>query len=335
MRAVVMQGLHQPLALETLDDPTPQAGDVVVKIGRCGICGSDLHMTEDPAYGINKGDVLGHEFAGEVVALGKGAEGLKLGDLVSVIPLKSCGHCASCMSGEVAWCDQFGLQGGGYAEYAVTKPNQCIRLPQSASLADGAIIEPLAVALHGVNMSGMKPGDKVLILGAGPIGLAVAFWARRKGASDVIIQDLATFQEARAMEMGATGFNVSPDDPVGSVEQMLGTKPDIVFECVGVPGLIAQAVEQVRKRGTICLLGLCTRPDTFNSFAMLSKEVRLITSAFFTRQEYEEALDALDAGAAEPRALVTDTISLADTPARFEALRKRTHECKVLIAPGQ
>lgn len=335
MRAVVMQGLHQPLALETLDDPTPQTGEVVVKVGRCGICGSDLHMTEDPAYGINKGDVLGHEFAGEVVALGKGAEGLKLGDLVSVIPLKSCGHCESCKSGEVAWCDHFGLQGGGYAEYAVTKPNQCIRLPQSASLADGAIIEPLAVALHGVNMSGMKPGDKVLILGAGPIGLAVAFWVRRKGASDVIIQDLATFQEARAMEMGATGFSVSPGDPVRSVEQMLGTKPDIVFECVGVPGLIAQAVEQVRKRGTICLLGLCTRPDTFNSFAMLSKEVRLITSAFFTRQEYEEALDALDAGAAEPRALVTDTISLADTPARFEALRKRTHECKVLIAPGQ
>jgi (R,R)-butanediol dehydrogenase/meso-butanediol dehydrogenase/diacetyl reductase len=292
-------------------------------------------MTEDPAYGKAKGDVLGHEFAGEVVALGKGAEGLKLGDLVSVIPLKSCGQCPSCLSGEVAWCDAFGLQGGGYAEFAVTKPNQCIRLPQSASLADGAIIEPLAVALHGVNMSGMKPGDKVLILGAGPIGLAVAFWARRKGASDVIIQDIASFQEARAMEMGATSFCVSPDDPVGSIEQMLGTKPDIVFECVGVPGLIAQAVEQVRKRGTICLLGLCTRPDTFNSFAMLSKEVRLITSAFFTRQEYEEALDALDAGAAEPRALVTDTISLADTPAQFEALRKRTHACKVLIAPGQ
>ena len=335
MRAVVMQGLHKPLALETVDDPTPKTGEVVVKVGRCGICGSDLHMTEDPAYAVNKGDVLGHEFAGEVVALGKDAEGLKVGDLVSVIPLQSCGQCAACKSGEVAWCDSFGLQGGGYAEYAVTRPNQCIRLPQSASMADGAIIEPLAVALHGVNMSGMKPGDKVLILGAGPIGLAVAFWARRKGASDVIIQDLATFQEARAMEMGATGFCVSPDDPVGSVERMLGTKPDIVFECVGVPGLIAQAVEQVRKRGTICLLGLCTRPDTFNSFAMLSKEVRLITSAFFTRQEYEEALDALDAGAAEPRALVTDTISLADTPTRFEALRKRTHECKVLIAPGQ
>jgi (R,R)-butanediol dehydrogenase/meso-butanediol dehydrogenase/diacetyl reductase len=102
-----------------------------------------------------------------------------------------------------------------------------------------------------------------------------------------------------------------------------------------VPGLIEQAVSQVRNRGTILLLGLCTKPDTFNSFAMLSKEIRLITSAFFTRGEYEEALDALDAGAAEPRRLVTDTISLGDTPARFEALRKRTHDCKVLINPGE
>jgi (R,R)-butanediol dehydrogenase / meso-butanediol dehydrogenase / diacetyl reductase len=328
MRAVVMQGLHQPLSVETMDDPTPSAGEVVVKVGRCGICGSDLHMTEDPAYGKGAGDVLGHEFAGEVVALGKGTEGLAMGDLVSVIPLQSCGACASCKSGEVAWCDKFGLQGGGYAEYAVTRPNQCVKLPASASIADGAIIEPLAVALHGVNMSGLTAGDKILIIGAGPIGLAVAFWARRAGASEVIIQDISNFQEGRALAMGATGFAISPDDP------LIDGKADIVFECVGIPGLIEQAVGQVRNRGTILLLGLCTKPDTMNTFAMLSKEVRLITSAFFTRGEYEAALDVLNAGAAEPRLLVTDTISLGDTPARFEALRTRSHDCKILINPG-
>jgi (R,R)-butanediol dehydrogenase / meso-butanediol dehydrogenase / diacetyl reductase len=328
MRAAVMQGLHQPLAIETIPDPTPSAGEVVVKVGRCGICGSDLHMTEDPAYGKGAGDVLGHEFAGEVVALGKGTEGLTLGDLVSVIPLQSCGQCASCKSGEVAWCDKFGLQGGGYAEYAVTRPNQCVKLPKSASIADGAIIEPLAVALHGVNMSGLKAGDKILIIGAGPIGLAVAFWARRAGASEVVIQDISNFQKDRAMAMGATGFANSPNDP------LINGKSDIVFECVGIPGLIEQAIGQVRNRGTILLLGLCTKPDTMNTFAMLSKEVRLITSAFFTRGEYEAALDALNAGAAEPRLLVTDTISLSDTPARFEALRTRSHDCKILINPG-
>ncbi len=328
-----MQGLGQPLAVETLPDPVPQPGELVIRVGRCGICGSDLHMTEDPAYGKAAGDVLGHEFAGEVVALGRGTQGLAVGDLVSVIPLRSCGACASCRAGEVAWCDQFGLQGGGYAEYAVTRPNQCIALPRSASLADGAIVEPLAVALHGVNMAGLRPGDSVLVLGAGPIGLAVAFWARRLGAARVVVQDLARHQEERALAMGASGFVVDPVDPVGAAERGLGGKADIVFECVGVPGLIAQAVAQVRNRGTILLLGLCSQPDTFNSFAMLSKEVRLITSAFFTRGEYEAALDALDAGACEPRLLVTGTIALDDTPARFEALRRRTHDCKVLIAP--
>lgn len=335
MRAAVMQGLHKPLAVETIADPTPGEGDVVVKVGRCGICGSDLHMTEDPAYGQGAGSILGHEFAGEVVALGKGVEGLSTGDLVSVIPLQSCGQCHACQTGAVQWCESFGLQGGGYAEYALTKPNQCVRLPRSASLADGAIVEPLAVALHGVALSRMTIGDKVIVLGAGPIGLAVAFWARRYGAGRVIVQDLAEWQRDRALQMGAHDFVVEPADPIGSAERALGGKADVVFECVGVPGLIAQAVDQVRNDGTIVLLGLCTRPDTFNSFAMLSKQVKLVTSAFFTRQEYEAALDALDRGAVEPRLLVTDTISLDATPDVFESLRKRTHQCKVLINPGE
>ena len=333
MKAVTFQALHQPLAFETLPDPEPAVGQVVVKVGRCGICGSDLHMTEDAAYGCKHGDVLGHEFAGEVVGLGREAEGLKIGDLVSVIPLMSCGHCEHCRKGEVQWCAKFGLQGGGYAEYALTRPNQCVKLPVDVSLADGAIIEPLAVALHGVNLSGMKAGDKVLILGAGPIGLAVAFWARRMGAAKVAVQDIADFQRERALVMGADVFVVDPVDPVGSAEAGLGGKADIVFECVGISGLIDQAVQQVRNRGTILLLGLCTRPDTFNSFAMLQKEVRLVTSAFFTRGEYEAALDALAKGAIEPRLLVTDTISLEATPDVFETLKRRTGQCKVLISP--
>ena len=333
MKAVTFQALHTPLAFETLPDPTPDPGQVVVKVGRCGICGSDLHMTEDAAYGCKHGDVLGHEFAGEVVDLGREVEGLKTGDLVSVIPLRSCGRCEHCRKGEVQWCAQFGLQGGGYAEYALTRPNQCVKLGPDLSLADGAIIEPLAVALHGVNLSGLQQGDKVLVLGAGPIGLAVAFWVKRMGAGKVAVQDIADFQQDRALGMGADVFVVDPADPVGSAERGLGGKADIVFECVGIPGLIEQAVSQVKNRSTILLLGLCTKPDTFNSFAMLSKEVRLVTSAFFTVPEYEASLEALAQGAIEPRLLVTDTISLADTPQVYESLKRRTNQCKVLIAP--
>jgi (R,R)-butanediol dehydrogenase/meso-butanediol dehydrogenase/diacetyl reductase len=153
------------------------------------------------------------------------------------------------------------------------------------------------------------------------------------GAAKVAVQDVAEFQQARALEMGADVFVVDPADPVGGAERGLGGKADIVFECVGIPGLIEQAVSQVRPRGTILLLGLCTQPDTFNSFAMLSKEVRLVTSAFFTVPEYQASLDALASGAIEPRLLVTDTIALADTPEIFESLKHRTRQCKVLIAP--
>lgn len=337
MKAVTFQALHQPLAFEEVPDPTPGTGELVVQVGRCGICGSDLHMTEDAAYGCRHGDILGHEFAGEVVALGKddgsGFGGRKVGDLVAVIPLMSCGACEPCRKGAVQWCKAFGLQGGGYAQYAVTRPNQCVPLPADLTLDDGAIIEPLAVALHGLNLSGMRTGDKVLVLGAGPIGLAVAFWAKRLGAGKVAVQDINTFQESRALDMGADIFLVDPADPVGSASQGLGGEADLVFECVGIPGLIDQAVQQVRPDGTIVLLGLCTKPDTLNTFAMLSKQVRLITSAFFTVPEYEAALAALDAGAVAPRLLVSDTISLADTPAVFESLKQRSGQCKVLIAP--
>ncbi|GGD58233.1 alcohol dehydrogenase catalytic domain-containing protein [Erythrobacter arachoides] len=333
MKAVSFQGLHTPLAFEDVADPVPDAGELVVAVGRCGICGSDLHMTEDAAYGCEHGDILGHEFAGEVVALGRDTTGPKVGDLVSVIPLRSCGACEPCRKGEVQWCAAFGLQGGGYAQYAVTRPNQCVPLPAGLSLADGAIIEPLAVALHGVNLSGMKRGDRVLVLGAGPIGLAVAFWAQRMGAARVAVQDIAPFQQQRAIALGADVFVVDPGDPVGSASRSLGGPADVVFECVGVPGLIDQAVQQVRPRGTILLLGLCTRPDTIHTFPMLSKEVRLVTSAFFTVPEYEAALRALEEGAAQPRALVTDIIALDDVPRVFETLKRPNAQCKVLIAP--
>ncbi|MEP6867727.1 MAG: alcohol dehydrogenase catalytic domain-containing protein [Novosphingobium sp.] len=334
MKAARFIGLHRPLVVEALPDPEPGAGEIVVQVGRCGICGSDLHMSEEAAFGATPGDVFGHEFAGEVVALGRGTAGVALGDLVAVSPLKSCGQCEACRKGEVQWCAGFGLQGGGYAEFALTRPNQCIRLPAGTGLNDGALVEPLAVALHGVKLSAMRRGDKVLVIGAGPIGLSVAFWAKRFGAAHVTVQALAEWQRGLALAMGADAFVAEAADPVGAAAlAMGGVMPDVVFECAGVPGLIEQAVKQVRNRGTILLLGLCTQPDSINTFAMLSKEVRLVTSAFFTRQDFEASVDVLESGVVEPRLMITGTVSLGELPDMFEALKARTHQCKVLVAP--
>jgi (R,R)-butanediol dehydrogenase/meso-butanediol dehydrogenase/diacetyl reductase len=333
VKAAVFHGIGQKLCIEVVPDPTPGPGEVVVKVGRCGICGSDLHMTEDPMFGVPSGMILGHEFAGEIAAVGSGVSTVKVGDRVSVPPVKGCGQCASCLAGEPAWCAQMSLIGGGYGEYALTLERQIVRLPSSASLADGALIEPLAVALHGVMKSSLQTGDKVVILGAGPIGLATAFWARRMGAKQVVITDLNRFQEERAMTMGATAFVSGDEDHVAQADRILGGKADLVFECVGVPGMIAQAVEHIRIHGEVLVQGLCTRPDSFIPFKALSKECRIQFAAFFKTQEYEASLDVLSSGAAEPRALVTETIGLDALPDVFEALRKRTHQCKVLVAP--
>ena len=333
MKAAVFHGIGQKLCIEVVPDPAPGPGEVVVKVGRCGICGSDLHMTEDPMFGVPAGAVLGHEFAGEIAAIGKGVTGLKIGDRVSVPPVKGCGHCASCLKGEPAWCLEMALIGGGYGQYALALERQIVRLPSSASLADGALVEPLAVALHGVMRSSLQTGDKVVILGAGPIGLATAFWARRMGAKQIVVTDLNRFQEERAMTMGATAFVSGEEDHVAQADRILGGKADIVFECVGVPGMIAQAVEHIRIHGEVLVQGLCTRPDSFIPFKALSKECRIQFAAFFKTQEYEASLDALSSGAAEPRALITETIGLDQLPDTFEALRKRTHQCKVLVAP--
>jgi (R,R)-butanediol dehydrogenase/meso-butanediol dehydrogenase/diacetyl reductase len=332
MKAAVFDGAGRPLRLDELDMLEPAADEVLLRIAACGICGSDLHMTEDPAtFGVGAGFVLGHEFAGEVVRCGSEVTGLRPGDRVAVAPMRGCGHCDSCRRGEPAWCAQMRLIGGGYAEFAAVAARQCRKLPDDLPMAEGALAEPVAVGLHAVIRSGMKPGDRVLILGAGPIGLLVAFWARRLGARDVIVADLNRHQETRAAAIGATGFAVSGPGLEAEAQAMMGARPDIVFECVGKKRLIDFACRLVRVHGTVVGVGLCVGGDEWDPFAALSKEIQIVFAVFFTMAEFETAIEALGPGRFPLGALITDRIGFARVPAVFEALRRRTTQCKVLI----
>lgn len=333
MRAAVFRDFDRPLQIEEVDEPRPAADQVLIQVARCGICGSDLHMTREPALGAQPGAVLGHEFAGEVIEVGAAAEGFHVGDRVAVAPVRGCGHCVSCLSGEPAWCPSMLLQGGGYAELAVAAGRQCLKLPALASVEDGALVEPLAVALHGVALSGLSAGARVLVLGAGPIGLAVAFWSRRMGGTRVGVVDITPLQASLAMKVGATHFVQAGEDAVNRVHAALGGMPDVVFECVGRPGILAQALEHVRPRGSIVMLGLCTTADSFVPFRAVSKEARFVASAFFNMREYQKSLDVLDGGHVEARDLITGTVPLSEMPAVFESLRHRTSQCKVMVQP--
>jgi 2-desacetyl-2-hydroxyethyl bacteriochlorophyllide A dehydrogenase len=332
MKAAIFEGTGRPLRVHGLPVPQPAEDEVLLKISACGICGSDLHMTEDPAtFGVSEGFVLGHEFAGEVIECGRGVTGLGPGDRVAVAPMRGCGHCERCLQGEPAWCARMRLIGGGYAEFAAVAARQCRVIPDELPTAEGALAEPVAVGLHAVMRSGMKPGDNVLILGAGPIGLLAAFWARRFGARHVTVADINRYQEERAADLGATAFISSGPDLGAGIETQTGARPDIVFECVGKRGLIDFACGLVRNHGTVVGVGLCVGGDSWDPFAALSKEIRIIFAAFFSMAEFDAALEALGPGRFRPQALITTRVAIGQVPEAFEALRRRTTQCKVLI----
>lgn len=342
MRVAMYRGNGGGLAIETVADPSPAEGQVVIRVGRCGICSSDLHMTEGHDHAMHSGGVLGHEFGGEIVALGKGVEGVGIGDRVSVVPVLSCGQCGPCRSGAPFACEMgsrtigVGETWGGYAEYVTAMGRWCVPLPSGLTDDDAALAEPLAVGLHGVRMARLSPGDTVLIIGAGAVGLAVAYWARRAGAGRVIVTASSARREELAGRMGATDFLLPGEGE--TLDQALmgltgGRKADVVFECAGVSGMIDRSVSCVKRGGLIVVLGICMAPDPISTFPAVLNEVTIKFSFVADRREYEICLDALASGGVEPRAMITGTVSLDETPAKFESLRTDKQATKVMIDP--
>ena len=333
MKAAVFTQLGSPLSIIALDDPSPSPSQVVVKVTRCGICGSDLHFTQEPAFNLPAGTVLGHEYAGEIVATGLSVKTLKVKDRVVVMPLGSCGGCASCLAGQPACCAALVIQGGGYAQLACVEERQCLKLPMTISSDDAALVEPMAVGLHGVRIAQMPTGARVLVIGAGPIGLAATFWARRLGAVRVAVTATSAQRASLASAMGATEFILPADATAENITSRLGAAPDVIFECSGKPGLIARAVDWVRPRGTVLALGICPGVDHFWPLTALAKEVRVQFSALYDVREFETTIDMFEINAELPRTMVTDRIGLTQLPESFEALRTRSTQCKVLVNP--
>ena len=174
----------------------------------------------------------------------------------------------------------------------------------------------------------------MLVIGAGPIGLAVVFWARRMGAGRIACTASSTRRAELAMEMGASVFVEPSDTPVEDATRALGGPPEIVFECVGKAGLVQRSIEHAAKRGTVVIVGLCTTQDQYMPFTLIQKEITLVPSAFYDVRDFETCLDALNRGDTAPEEMVTDNVNLANMPAAFEALKHRSTQCKILVNPN-
>lgn len=335
VKAAVFVGAGQPLEIQDLPDPTPGTGEVVLKVEYCGICGTDLHFTEDHDYTYPTGFVAGHESGATVVEVGKGVEHLRVGDRVVPHPNRGCGRCVNCLSGKPYWCRDMSYNMGGYAQYMLSSANSCAKLPQTLSLMDAALVEPLSVGLLGVEKADVFPGAKVAVLGAGPIGLAAIYWAKRLGAGKVIAGASSRRRAAIATDMGADAFHAMDAEFTGNVIEDFGGEADIVIECIGVPGTIDTACTLVRPRGTVSVLGLCMSVDPIQVSVPLLKELKLQFAVGTSLHQFETVARVLDAGHVEPRAMVTDTVSIDQMPAMFEALRERSSQCKVLVKPWE
>jgi threonine dehydrogenase-like Zn-dependent dehydrogenase len=333
MRAAVFKEGGKPWVIEDRPDPEPGAGEAVIKVGRCGICGTDLNMTSGQGYDFPCDSVLGHEFAGEVVAIGKAVETLKVGDRVTALPAAGCGHCEACRMDQTVMCANMSSYDGGFAEYMRIAERTAVKLPAALSLQDGALVEPLAVGLHGLKLADIPLGARVLVLGAGAVGLSTTFWARRLGAGRVVTASRSERRRDMSLALGAHAFVQTGEGEAERINEALGGMPDYVFETVGVPGLLQQSVDLVKVNGEVISLGFCMAPDPVVPGIATFKQAKITFSLAWTLPEFQYCVDILDAGHVEPRHMVTNNIGLDAVPDMIETLRQSHNETKVHVAP--
>ncbi len=342
MRAVVA---HAAKDLRVEDAPAPEVGphDIRVRVGFGGICGSDLHYYNHGGFGVvrlREPMILGHEVAGVVEAIGTDAGRVKVGDRIAVNPSLPCNRCRYCLEGLQNQCLDMRFYGsamrfphvqGAFREVLVCRESQAHPIPDGLSLQEAAMAEPLAVGLHAARRAGSLTGKRVLVSGAGPIGTLAAMAARRAGAAEIVVVDIADGVLAFASRVGADRvINIARDpEALAPYAADKGTF-DILFEASGAEAALRSGIDAVRPRGVIVQLGLggdMTIPINF----ITAKEIEL-KGTFRFHEEFALALEFMSKGLIDVRPLITGTMPVERARDAFELASDRSRSMKVQIA---
>jgi L-iditol 2-dehydrogenase len=341
MKALVLEE-YKHLALRETPEPAPGAEEVLIRVAACGICGSDVHGYDGSSGRRLPPIVMGHEAAGTVASVGGRVTAFRVGDRVTFDSTIFCGACPYCLRGDINLCDRRQVLGvscreyrraGAFAEF-VTVPERIVhRLPASMSFAEAAMLEPTAVALHAVRVSGLRGGETALVIGAGMIGLLTLQAARALGCARVLIADIDESRLRLAQSLGATEtIHLSGSDLAREIVKGTGGV-DLALEAVGRQETIDAAIASVRKGGTVTLIGNITPQITIPLQVVVSRQLRLQGTAA-SAGEYPEAIERISRGEIQVKPLITAIAPLEDGPRWFERLY--SHEpglMKIVLAP--
>ena len=335
MKAAVFNGIED-ISIENVDEPKPKADEVLLKPAYCGICGSDLSAWKTGTY--EPGVIIGHEFSAEVVAVGSKVRSLQQGDWVvskSVVP---CLHCDFCLEGKHTLCDNVKMPGismnGGCAERVALPEAGLAKLLPGMNPKEAALVEPLAVVLHGFDKVGAFLGKTVLILGGGPIGLLATQVASLLGARHVVLAEPNPYRRAIAHTLGVSHvINPNETDVSRAMERELGNDvADLLVETSGVASVVSEAFSLVKKGGTILSLGIPTDIVESDFMSTVMNEL-VIKGSYCSFTEYSRAMDLINSGKVIVRDIITDIIPLDRiVEAGFkELLKPETPHAKILV----
>lgn len=323
MRTAVLRSLRE-MAIESRPIPQIKPGEVLIRVQAAGVCGSDLHYYEDGRIGdiqVKYPFILGHEIAGVVEAAGEGVESPALGTRVAVEPGIPCGTCEFCRTGRYSLCPEVRFLAtppveGAFCEYLAYPAQWVYPLPDSMSAVEGALIEPLAVAMHAAEISGAQLGDSAFIFGCGCIGLLTLLVLKSRGVSEIYMCDVIQSRMEKARELGASRVFHGGREKVGEEIQKAtkGRGVDCVFEVTGSQACLGETAEVMRKGGTVVLVGLGPESVMDYDFGKLIWKEGQIRTCFRYRNLYPKAIRAISSGKIPVEAVVSHRVGITELP---------------------